>query len=128
MTNDESTTLYEQIGGQKVVEQLINAFYDRVLADSELAPFFKDSSMDKLRAMQQEFFASALDGPATMSELDLSYAHHGRGIRQTHFNRFVQHLLETLESIGVDEDQQMEVIRRISTYVNDITGEVSTDS
>jgi hemoglobin len=121
-------TLYEQIGGKVVVEQLIHEFYNRVLADPDLAPFFKETSMDKLRNMQQEFFASALDGPATMSELDLSYAHHGRGIRQTHFNRFVQHLLQTLESIGVGEQQQMEVIRRISTYVNDITGEVSTDS
>lgn len=122
------TTLYEQIGGRETVERLIDDFYDRVLADPHLAPFFEQTSMDKLRTMQQEFFASALDGPATISELDLSYIHHGRGIRVSHFNRFVQHLLETLEAIGVDEEQQMEVIRRISTYVNDITGEVSTDS
>jgi hemoglobin len=121
-------TLYEQIGGRETVERLINNFYDRVLADPQLKPFFEHTSMDKLRKMQQEFFASALDGPATISELDLAYIHHGRGIRTTHFNRFVQHLLETLASIGVDEEQQMEVIRRISTYVNDITGEVSTDS
>ena len=128
MTDGHEATLYEQIGGQKGVERLIDAFYDRVLDDPELAPFFKETSMDKLRKMQREFFASALDGPATMSELDLAYAHHGRGIRQTHFNRFVQHLLTTLESIGVGEEQQMEVVRRISTYVNDVTGEVSTDS
>lgn len=127
MTSDK-TTLYDQIGGKQTVERLIKEFYNRVLGDEELAPFFEQTSMDRLRHMQQEFFAAALDGPATMSELDLAYAHSGRGIRTHHFNRFVQHLLATLESIGVNEDQQMEIIRRISTYVNDITGEVGTDS
>ncbi len=127
MTSEE-ITLYEEIGGRETVERLINEFYDRVLSDPELAPFFENTAMDRLHHMQQEFFAAALDGPATMSELDLSYAHSGRGIGQSHFNRFVQHLLATLESIGVGDDQQMEVIRRISTYVNDITGEVGTDS
>jgi hemoglobin len=124
----DHTTLYEQIGGRQGVEELVDNFYDRVLADPRLEPFFREASIDKLRKMQQEFFASALDGPATLSELDLSYVHYGRGIRTSHFNRFVQHLLDTLASIGVGEKQQMEVIRRISTYVNDITGEVSTDS
>ena len=127
MSSDERT-LYEEIGGQETVERVINEFYDRVLKDPELAPFFENTSMDRLRHMQQEFFAAALDGPASMSEIDLAYAHSGRGIKQSHFNHFVQHLLATLESIGVDSNQQMEVIRRISTYVNDITGEVSTDS
>lgn len=126
--SDDAPTLYEQIGGQQTIEVLIRQFYDRVLDDPELAPFFEKTSMDRLRHMQQEFFAAALDGPTTMGDLDLAYAHSGRGITQWHFNRFVQHLLTTLEEIGVDNDQQMEVIRRISTYVTDITGEVGTDS
>ncbi len=121
-------TLYNEIGGRKTVERLIDEFYERVLADPDLQPFFENTSMDKLRTMQQEFFAAALDGPGTLSELDLAYAHHGLGIRQWHFSRFVEHLLATLESIGVGEESQMEIIRRISTYVNDITGEVGTDT
>ncbi len=127
MTSEDGT-LYHQIGGREAVQQLVQAFYSRVLADEELAPFFENTSIDRLREMQAEFFAVALDGPATLSELDLAYAHAGRGIRQRHFNRFVQHLLDTLEELGVGGEQQMEIIRRISTYVNDITGEVGTDS
>ena len=127
MDNDE-ITLYERIGGSQKVKELVNAFYDRVLADPELFPFFENTSMDRLRRMQMEFFAAALDGPGTASDIELARIHHGRGITQRSFHCFVERLLETLESVGIDEREQMEVIRRISTYVNEITGEVGTDT
>lgn len=78
--SDNEQTLYDRIGGAGALARLIDEFYDRVLADPELAPFFAETSMDKQRRMQREFFAAALDGPQTMSDIDLAYAHHGRGI------------------------------------------------
>ena len=60
-------------------------FYNRVLSDPELAPFFEASDIDKLRRMQREFFSVALGGPIRYDGQSLSYAHHGRGIRRTHF-------------------------------------------
>ncbi len=119
-----ASTLYERIGGEEVMRSLIAAFYDRVLADPVLEPFFHDVSMDRLRRMQREFLAAALDGPVSVSEIDIAYAHHNRGITLHHFNKFTQHLLKVLEFMGVDEDDRMEVIRRVSTYVDDVTGEV----
>lgn len=120
----EHRSLYEEIGGEPAVDRLIDRFYERVLADGELAPFFRNTAMDRLRRMQKEFIAAALDGPVTLSDLDLAHAHHGRGITGRHFNRFVQHLLEVLREEGVDEQERMEVIRRISTYSDLIIGEV----
>jgi hemoglobin len=45
------------------VDELIEAFYVRVLADPLLAPFFQDTPLDRLRKMQKELFAMALGGP-----------------------------------------------------------------
>lgn len=118
------STLYERIGGESAIASLIADFYDRVLGDPELEPFFHGVAMDRLRHMQREFFSAALDGPVSLSDVDIAYAHHGRGITAGHFNRFVQHLLTVLESRGVDKSDRMEVIRRISTYVDDVTGDL----
>jgi hemoglobin len=79
--------------------------------------------LEKLRRMQREFIGAALDGPQAYSGLDLSWAHAGRGITTEHFNQFAQHLLTTLEEIGVAPDDMQEVVHRISVHKNDITGE-----
>ena len=115
-------TLYEKLGGESGVESLISSFYGRVMADSHLAPFFSHSSIEKVKAMQKEFFAMALDGPAQYSGESLAQAHHGRGIHEQHLSRFVGHLLATLEDKGVNDDEAREVCDRINTYANEITG------
>ena len=51
----DTPSLFERIGGSAVVDELIEAFYVRVLADPLLAPFFHDTPLDRLRKMQKEF-------------------------------------------------------------------------
>ena len=81
----ENQTLFERIGGKHVIATLIHEFYDRVVADPELKPFFTETSMDKLRRMQRQFFSAALDGPITYTGKPLGHIHHGRGISRHHF-------------------------------------------
>ena len=123
-TSTES--LYERIGGAGRVEAMTSSFYERVLADPELAPFFENSSMDSLRSMQHEFFAAALDGPITYTGMPLSEAHAKRGIGVRHFGRFMQHLLDSLESEGLNDREVRDVIERISTFRDEIIGSAGT--
>ena len=60
---------------------------------------------------------------ATVGGLDLAWVHHGRGITNTHFNQFFQHLLAALEELGAATDDVSEVVHRISVYKNQITGD-----
>jgi hemoglobin len=95
---DKQQTLYERVGGEQAIGELIYKFYDRVLADPELKPFFKNTSMEKLRRMQREFFSAALDGPIAYTGRPLSHVHHGRGITKHHFALYVDHLIDTLRA------------------------------
>lgn len=123
---DKQQTLFERVGGEQKIEIFIHEFYDRVLADPELKPFFRNTSMDKLRRMQREFFSAALDGPITYTGRPLSHVHHGRGITRHHFALYVGHLLNTLQKQDFDEQDVQAIISRISTYVNEITGEMGS--
>lgn len=118
----QENTLYERIGGEAGIEQLILAFYVKVLADPELAPFFRDSSIEKLHSMQREFFAMALDGPVKYTGRSLAHVHHGRGITMGHFGKFTGHLVETLKDIGVSQEDTDAVIARIEVFANEVTG------
>ena len=118
----ESGTLYERLGGEAKMATIIDRFYDRVLADPELEPYFRETSMEALRRMQTEFFGMALDGPQTYTGLSLYRAHSGRGITARHFSRFVSHLIETLKEFGATAKDINAVVSRISIHSDDIVG------
>ena len=124
MSNTQST-IFERIGGEQMIAEVVDDFYERVLADPELKPFFKNTSMDKLRCMQKEFFSAALGGPITYSGKSLSHVHHGRGITKHHFARFVNHLLGTLQYHKINDQEVNDIISRINTYADEITGDIS---
>ena len=123
---EKQQTLYERVGGGQTIRELIHEFYDRVLADTELKPFFENTSMGKLRRMQLEFFSAALDGPITYTGRPLSHAHHGRGITKHHFALFVGHLIDTLRDHGINDQDVQGIIGRINTYADEITGDVGS--
>lgn len=116
------SSLYDRLGGEDMIASLIPAFYVRALADPVLAPFFKHTALDKLHGMQREFFAMATGGPITYSGRPLAHAHHGRGITKHHFALFTGHLVDTLLDIGVTQEEADEVIERINSYTNEVTG------
>ena len=120
--SETPSSLYERLGGEDMIAALIPAFYVRVLADPGLAPFFSHTALDKLHAMQREFFVMATGGPIQYSGRPLAHAHHGRGISRQHFASFTGHLVETLLDMGVTQEEADEVIERINTTSNEILG------
>lgn len=119
-------TLYDQIGKENI-EKLVVAFYQRVLADPMLQPFFAKTSVEKLQRMQVEFFTVALGGPEPPTRISLYAAHQGRGIEWQHLTRFTEHLVATLEEVGIDKQRADKVYERISMYSNEILGDASVD-
>ena len=118
-------TLFERVGGESAVEDLLFNFYQRVLADPELSPFFVDIPVDKLKRMQFEFFAAALDGPSKYTGRPISEVHAGLGIRPRHLRRFLEHLLATLDDMDVDADDRYSVYTRIAMRADEITGDTA---
>ncbi len=119
-------TLYERVGGKEAIRGFIDEFYNRVVADPELKPFFENTSMAKLRRMQLEFFSAAMDGPLFYTGRPLSHVHHGRGITKHHFALYVGHLIDTLRDHGINEQDLNDIVGRISTYANEITGDTGS--
>lgn len=118
-------TLYERVGGEAGLKKLVHAFYDRVLEDSQLRPFFEGSRMQELRTMQLEFFTTALGGPSDYHGRPIGHVHAGRGIGKQHLGRFVQHLFETLQEQNLEDKDIREIISRINLHADEITGQAT---
>ena len=124
----KTQSLYDRIGGEEAVAGLVDHFYDRVLDDPELEPFYRYTPMEKLRSMQLEFFAAALDGPVKYTGQPIDYIHQGRGITTKHLTRFMGHLLMTIREFHPNEKEVDEMIQRISTYADDVLDGAPGDS
>ena len=118
----ETTTpsLYERLGGEAGVSALIDRFYDRLLSDPELSPFFVKAPVDRIRLMQKAFFAAALDGPMRYTGGDLYSVHRGMRVRERHFSHYVHLLLGTLGEMGIPEADLHATIDRMALYASDI--------
>lgn len=120
---NNTPTLYERIGGETGLETMVAGLYARVLADPQLSPFFKNTTTERLKKMQQEFMRAALGATSSYSGLELSWVHGKRGITVHHFNLFCQHMFAALKEAGVDKATVQEVVGHMAVYKNDITGE-----
>lgn len=102
--------LLERLGGRPALEAVIDALYDRILADAELADFFGGADMDRLKRQQADFLGQAFGGPAVYRGPSMEQAHAGMDVRGHHFDRVARHLESALEALGVHEDLVSEVL------------------
>ncbi len=114
------STIYERIGGAEAIEVVVDDFYRRVLADTELAGFFAGTNMNRLKGRQVEFFSAALGGPEPYTGASMRNVHQGRGITMHHFNLVAAHLTESLGAAGVPDDTVTQIISAIAPLADDI--------
>ena len=98
--------LYDDIGGAPMVRAVLDAFYPRVLSDPMLSRFFLGVDIERLKTIQEGFFASALGGPTVYTGRRLDDAHvraQRRGLNGKGFDRFVTVFEEVLIDLRVHE-------------------------
>ena len=113
-------SIYEAIGGEPALVAVVDDFYVRVLADSQLAGFFAGTNMPKLKGRQVEFFAAALGGPDLYRGAGLRAVHAGRGISQGDFDKVAFHLVAALAGAGVPGETINQIVTAIAPLADDI--------
>ena len=97
-------SIYEQLGREHGIATAVQHFYERVVADPQLAPYFTGTDMTTLRRHQTALLVQVTGGPVQYEGRDLAKAHAGLGITGEDFDRVVGHLAGTLTDLGVPAD------------------------
>ncbi len=98
-----TTSLFEQLGGEERLRVIINAFIDRVFDDRMIGFFFRNADATRIKEMEYQLAAEFLGAPITYRGRALDVAHAKHPIMGGHFARRRQILKETLESYGVPQ-------------------------
>lgn len=111
---DTKTTLYEELGGQHAIEQIVDAFYKDVLADDTVNHFFAHTDMKKQRHHQAAFISYALGGPTQYTGRSMEKAHAGLNLQPEHFDAIVKHLGDALAEYSVSPEEINKVLGRVA--------------
>lgn len=117
--------LFEKVGGSETIKALVDRFYDRVLADPRLAPFFPNTDMAALRAKQGMFITMLLTASRTYKGPDLASAHapaRAQGMNDEHFDALLGHFDAALRDLKVEEDYRRELMALLEAKRNAVLG------
>jgi hemoglobin len=113
-------TLFNKLGGQQGIEQVVDDFYKRIMADSTLNHFFANTDMEKQRRHQAALFSQIFDGPKQYTGREMAQTHKGMNLQEQHFDAIVKHLRESLAGRGVASDDINAAVERVGTLKGSI--------
>ena len=114
------TTLYDKYGGFATVSKLVQLFYEKISESEELAPYFEGVDIQQLMDHQTKFFSDILGGPVKYTGNELKVVHSAMGITKDAFAEVAELLEETLEDMGVEEDDIETIMGIVGGVKSDI--------
>ncbi|MFC7188125.1 truncated hemoglobin [Halorubrum yunnanense] len=112
--------LYERLGEREGIRAVVDDFYERLLADDDLGPFFESADMEKLRQTQTDFLCEAAGGPETYDAEPVREAHLHIPFTPAHIQRAVELLYESLDVFNVADEDAEAVVQAVAAYEEDL--------
>lgn len=113
-------TLYDRLGGHEAIRAVVDDFYDRLVADPELGPFFDDADLEHLRRTQTDFLCEAAGGPEIYEGPSVREAHLDVPFEPEHIARAVELLYESLDKFDVEGEDADAVVGAVAQYEADL--------
>jgi hemoglobin len=103
MDEPKTQSLFEQLGGEAKLREIIDAFIDRVFEDRMIGFFFHNANRARIKEMEYQLIANFLGADIEYKGKPLQQAHAKHPIMGGQFARRRQILKETLEAYRVPE-------------------------
>lgn len=113
--------LYDRLGGEAAIEQVVTEFYDRVLADDTVSRYFAGIDMTRQREHMKTFIVFAAGGEKHYTGKSMRMAHEHLGITSAHFDTVLHHMRSALLHCGVGEELIQELSQKIIPLKSEIT-------
>lgn len=110
-------TLYEAIGGEETIDQLVEAFYPKVYEDPDLSPLFHQG-IDMIKYKQRLFLTQFTGGPRLYSDQfgppRMRERHLPFEITPRRARAWLRCMKEAMDDIGLDGDAREFFFQRLT--------------
>lgn len=102
-------SLYTRLGGEAAISAVVDKFYEFMLADPVVSPFFANTDMEKQKKRQKQFITMVTGGPNHYEGTDMKTAHAKFKIGKKEFNETWTNLDKALRFFKVKETEIAEL-------------------
>jgi hemoglobin len=113
-------TLYADMGGQAVIDRLVDVSVDNYLADDRIKTIFDESNMDRIRAEFKVQFCQVAGGPCVYTGHDMTAAHKGLHLTNADFNAVVEDLQAAMNTCDIPFRVQNRFLARLAPYQHQV--------
>jgi truncated hemoglobin YjbI len=117
------STLFERLGGAPAVDQAVDIFYGKVLADNRINRFFQGVDMKRQAIKQKAFLTMVMGGPTNYTGKNMrdGHAHLVKdGLDDSHVDAVIELLAATLKELGAADAD----IAAVGTLANSVRNDV----
>lgn len=116
----KSPTLYDRLGGERVVRAVVDDTIDRSATDPRTARSFKETKLSRVKEKLAEQICELSGGPCKYTGDPMKEVHKGLKNTDAEFNLLVQFLRDALDRAGVREGEKNELLRLLAPMKRDI--------
>ena len=120
-------SLFEKLGGEIRLRQIIDTFVDRVFADRMIGFLFRNADRQRIKELEFQLTAKFLGADLEYRGRPLDIAHAKHPILGGHFARRRQILSETLDFFGVPEEVKSAILQHTDALRSLITPETGNE-
>jgi hemoglobin len=116
-------SLYERLGGQPAIVDVVDDFVANVAADKRINAHFTRTDIPRLKTKLVEQICAGTGGPCKYTGADMKSAHYGMKITDAQFNALVEDLVKTLDKFKVPAKEKGELLAVLGPMKPDIVGQ-----
>ena len=123
----DAKNLFERLGGEPKLKEIVDSFIDRVFADRMIGFFFRNADRARIKELEYQLTAEFLGADVKYTGRPLGQIHANHPIMGGHFARRRQIFKETLERFQVSEEIKLALLRHTDALRPLITPESGSD-
>lgn len=115
-----SPTLYERLGGMRVIQEIVSDTIDRTAADPRTKPIFEGIKLAPVKESVANHLCEITGGPCIYDGASMTKAHSGMQISSAQFDLMDDYLGQTLTKHGIKEADKAALARLLQPLKPDI--------
>ncbi len=116
----QHTTLYDKIGGQKTITQVVGYFIDEIQFNASIFKYFEETDVDRFREKLTEHLCVVTGGPCQYSGDSMQQVHEGMQITETDFNITVDLLINAMNKAQISHQDQNRILQQLAQLRGEI--------
>jgi len=109
-TTSTSQTLFNRIGGEKILDQVVTDVYNDMRADKDIGKLFARFRLEKLKDRTVDYLRGEWGGPEAYKGSDLWISHSHMGIRNNWYDIMMKYYVKALKRAKVSKSETEECL------------------